>query len=173
MIPTHPAVPSESVDDAHVELAPTEAEAIEPAPSEQEVTPHISSVQSQPIEAKKRGQRKSLTSARRELSEKEFSSPAVLKLILDDLDRLEEDKSELASFREEYHRVDKAVAVLTEKFKTNVALEVLSLGSITVGAAAIGYAPNVWNAGGVTPYLLLAFGVLLVASGIGAKAVKI
>lgn len=172
MVSTSSGELTEPVEDAPVEQAPTEPETSDSVAADQNAT-GSAPPKAQPVQAKKRGQRKSFTSARRELSEKEYSSPAVLKLVLDDLDRLEDDKTELANFRDEFHRVDKSLAVLNEKIKSNLAQEVLSLGCITVGAAAIGYAPNVWAAGGVTPFLFLSFGVLLVGSGIGAKAVKL
>ncbi|KQV51334.1 hypothetical protein [Duganella sp. Root336D2] len=124
-----------------------------------------------PEPTKGRVRRKALGSLRRELSDKELLSPAVQKLLLDEIDRLEEDNTELAGYRSRFHEADKKSAILEQKQATSNAHEIISLACVTVGGAALGYAPSVWSSqptGGIA----LAFGVLLVISGIVAKAVK-
>lgn len=122
-------------------------------------------------QSKGRGRRKALSSARRELSEKELSSSAVQKLLLDEIDRLEDENVELSGYRGRFYEVDKKAAVLEQKGKISIAYEVISLACITIGAAALGYAPAVW-ANQPTGYISIAFGLVLVVCGIVAKAVK-
>jgi uncharacterized membrane protein YcjF (UPF0283 family) len=122
-------------------------------------------------QAKGRGKRRAFSSARRELNEKELSSTAVIKLLMDDIDRLEDEKSELASFRGKYHDADKKNSVLEQKSKINITEEIVSITCLAVGAAAIGYAPNAWNAQ-PTGYFLLTFGALLIIGGVVAKVAK-
>lgn len=124
-----------------------------------------------PEPTKGKVRRKALTSLRRELSDKELLSPAVQKLLLDEIDRLEEDNTELAGYRSRFHDADKKAAILQQKQTTSIAHEIISLSCITVGGAAIGYAPSVW-ASQPTGGVALAFGVVLVLGGIVAKAVK-
>lgn len=115
--------------------------------------------------------RKALASIGRELSDKELLSPAVQKFLLDEVDRLEEDNTELAGYRSRFHDADKKVAVLQQKQTTSIAHEIISLSCITVGGAALGYAPSIWSSQ-PTGFIALAFGVVLVFGGIVAKAVK-
>lgn len=120
---------------------------------------------------KGKARRKALSSLRRELSDKELLSPAVQKLLLDEIDRLEEENTELAGYRSQFHSADKDAAVLRQKQATSIAHEIISMSCITVGGAALGYAPSVWVAQ-PTGAIALAFGVVLVFGGIVAKAVK-
>ena len=120
---------------------------------------------------KGKARRRALASLRRELSDKELLSPAVQKLLLDEIDRLEEDNTELGGYRSRFHEADKKAAVLQQKQTISIAQEIISLSCITVGGAALGYAPSVWSSqptGGIA----LAFGVVLVMGGIIAKASK-
>ncbi|MFY7867161.1 hypothetical protein [Roseateles sp.] len=117
------------------------------------------------------GQRRALSALRRELDDKEFSSPAVQRLLVDEIERLEAEVRELVSFRERYFQSERRAAVLEQKGKDNNAFEILSLTCITVGGAAIGYAPNVWTVG-ASGWVALGLGGLLVVGGVVAKAVK-
>lgn len=122
-----------------------------------------------PAEPKKSHSRRALTTARRELSDKELLSPVIPKMLLDEIDRLEEDKTELAGFRNRFYDADKKVAVLEQKQKIDIAQEIVSLTCLTIGGAALGYAPSVW-ASQPTGAIALGFGIVLVLGGIIAKA---
>lgn len=115
--------------------------------------------------------RQSLASARRELSEKELASPAVIKLLLDDIDRLEDENTALSDYRSKYHDTDRKLAVLEQKNKQSKAHEVIAVACQIVGAAALGYVPAAWSTQ-PTGAICLIFGVLLVGGGLVAKAVK-
>lgn len=123
-------------------------------------------------QTKGKGKRKAFSSVRRELNEKESSSTAALKLALDDIDRLEEEKSELAGYRSRFHEADKKCAILDQKLSFNTAQEILSGACLAVGSAAVGYAPAAWLHQ-PSGYIFLALGIILIVGGIAAKAIKL
>lgn len=139
------------------------------APEDQEPP----SVFSQPVPepAKGRSSRKALSTLRRELSNKELLSPAVLKLLLDEIERLESEHGELSGFRTRFHDADKRAAILEQKNSINIGQEIISTACITVGGALLGYAPSVW-ANQPTGVLSLISGAILVVLGIVAKVVR-
>ena len=111
--------------------------------------------------------RKAFSKLRRELSEEELNSPAVQKLLLDNLDQLENMNFELEIYEENFHIVDKEKAVLQEKLKSSQSSEILYTFTLTIGAAIIGLAPTFWATGyGV---LVIIVGFLLVMGGIISK----
>jgi hypothetical protein len=115
--------------------------------------------------------RRALSRLKRELSDDDLASPGVQKLLLDSLERIEEENAGLKSLREKYHQADKQNGVLEEKLKTSTSVEIVSMGSLAVGAAALGYAPSAW-ASQPTGWIALSFGVVLTAFGIAAKVVR-
>lgn len=116
--------------------------------------------------------RQSFRQVRRELTEEELSSPAAQRLILDELDRLEEENSELKGISRKFHEVDKRASVLDEKLKRHTALDILSSAALAAGALALGYAPKVWAVDNATGPIFLVIGVLLITGGIWSKAVR-
>ena len=116
--------------------------------------------------------RQSFRQVRRELTEEELTSPAAQRLILDDLDRLEEDNNTLEKFRGKYHEVDKKSSILEEKLKRHNALDILSSAALVAGSLSIGYAPKVWDAETATGPVFLVIGIILIAGGIWSKAVR-
>lgn len=126
---------------------------------------------SAPDPTKAPSHRRSFTSLPRELSGKEFLSPAVVKLLYDDIERLERDNVELSGFKNRFHETDKRVAVLEQKLQMNLGSEIISIACLTVGAAALGYAPNLW-ASQPAGAIVLGFGVVLLGAGLYAKKVQ-
>ena len=139
------------------------------APEDQEPAGSTPPTGAEPTKLKFR--RKALSTLRRELSDKELLSPAVQKLLLDEIDRLEGENTELAGYRSRFHEADKQSAILAQKHRVSISQEVISMSCITVGGAALGYAPSIWSVQ-PTGALSLAFGVVLVLGGIVAKVVK-
>lgn len=138
--------------------------------SEHEVQPEeTGAVASQSPIAKSR---RALSGLKRELTSEELNSSGAQKLLLEELDRLREENDDLRGSEDEFHRVDKELAVLKEKQKRNVAAELISGSCLTIGAAALGYAPAVWSTQH-SGWIALAFGIVLVAGGIAAKAIKL
>jgi hypothetical protein len=115
--------------------------------------------------------RRSFSKLPRELSEKELASPAVQKMLVDEIERLETECDELSSYRPKFHDADKRAAILEEKFKGKISIDILQTGCLTVGAAALGYAPSI-TTGQPSAWMIAIFGVVLVIAGLTAKAVK-
>lgn len=116
--------------------------------------------------------RRAFSNLRRELSDEELSSPAVQRLLLDDIDRLEKDNGSLSDYQTSYYEADKKVAVLNEKLKTNIAQEVTFGVCLTIGAALIGFAPSLWLPDKPHGWVSVALGVILIIGGIASKVVK-
>lgn len=114
--------------------------------------------------------RRSFSRARRELTEDELSHGAVQKIMLDELDRLDAENGDLKKIVDQYYAADKQVAVLTEKQKKSNSSEIIYGGLMTVGSAALGYAPTA-GANGSLDGIILIFGFILVGSGIASKVV--
>lgn len=115
--------------------------------------------------------RKSFSKLRRELTDEELASPAVQRMLLDEIERLDDALIAHRQYRENFHTCDKRLGVLQEKFKSKISIEIIHAVCIAVGGAAIGYATSNWAvqpAGG----LALAFGALLLVAAFIAKAVK-
>jgi hypothetical protein len=108
---------------------------------------------------------------KRELSDDELSSPGVQKLLLDYLAQADVEISTLKSFRDRFHEADKKNGVLEEKLKTSTAYEVVSIGSLSVGAAAVGYSPSLWFSTLHGGPIALTFGAVLILVGIVAKVI--
>lgn len=115
--------------------------------------------------------RRSLSNVRRELSEDELKSPAVQRMLIDEIERLERENVDLRDFRDKYYESDKRASILVEKDKERQSVQVVFVVCLTVGAALLGYAPSLWNnqPGGM---LSIIFGVVLIAGGIVSKVVK-
>jgi Ca2+-dependent lipid-binding protein len=114
--------------------------------------------------------RKAFSKLRRELSDDELNSPAVQKLLLDNLDELENWNFELETFQDRFHEADKAKAILEEKIKSIQSSEILYTFTLTIGAAIMGLAPTFWITG--YGWLIIAVGFLLVIGGLISKFAK-
>jgi hypothetical protein len=115
--------------------------------------------------------RQALTKIRRELSEEELASPAVQRLLVDELERIERENQQLLSFREKYFVSDKQVAILEERLKKSLAGEIVFGACLAVAGASLGYVPAVWSHQ-PTGYLALGFGVVVLAIGVAARIVQ-
>ena len=115
--------------------------------------------------------RRAFTNVRRELSDEELSSPAIQRMLIDDIERLEKEKFELIECREKYHEADKRASILQEKVNRSVTQEIVFAVCLTVGAASLGYAPSVWSAQ-PTGWISIAFGLILIGGGIASRMVK-
>jgi hypothetical protein len=108
---------------------------------------------------------------KRELSDDDLNSPGVQKLLLEYLAQAEEEVVSLKSFQDKYHEADKKNGVLEEKLKVDVAAEVLSTGTIAVGAAALVYGSSEWSHQPIGA-IAVAFGAVLTLVGILAKVIR-
>lgn len=108
--------------------------------------------------------RKALSNVRRELSEEELKSPAVQRMLLDELERLETEVGDLRVFKDSFYSADKDAAVLRERLRASVARD----SGLAIGAAILGLAPSLWSSqpiGGI----VVALGVALVVFALLAK----
>jgi hypothetical protein len=108
---------------------------------------------------------------RRELSEEELGSAAVQRLLLDEVERLERQVIELKSYEDHYHALDKRAAILEQHVKKSLASEIIFGVCLCVGAAAVGYAPAVWNHQ-PSGYLSIVFGLILIIGGTISRLVQ-
>ena len=83
----------------------------------------------------------------RELTEQDLENPAVPKLLLNEIDRLEIENEEHKHYMERFHEADKKVAVLEEKGKTILALDISFGGCLTIGALILGQVLPLWSQG--------------------------
>lgn len=115
--------------------------------------------------------RQSLSRVRRELSEEELASPAVQRLLVEEVERLERDCVDLREYRDRYHAAEKEAEILEERSKKSLSGEIIFGVCLSVGAAAIGYAPAVW---GQPPsgQIAIVFGVVLIMAGIVSRIVQ-
>jgi hypothetical protein len=109
--------------------------------------------------------RQSLSRVRRELSEDELASPAVQRLLIEEIERLEHESIELKEYRDHFHEADKRAAILEEKSKRSIAGEIIFGTCLSAGAAALGYAPAVWKHPPTGPVAIV-FGLVLIITGI-------
>jgi hypothetical protein len=119
----------------------------------------------------KRKGRRAFRKVTRELSDADLANPAVQRLLLDELDRLESVAEDAIEIRKNYHEADKQVAVLQVKQQINLSFEIISSGCLAVGSATLGYARYLWDSP-PSGYFALLFGGALIAIGIAAKVVK-
>lgn len=116
------------------------------------------------------GGRRSLARVRREMNDDELAQPAVQKMMMDELERLDQERADLLLYRDRFAEADKRCAILAEKLKPKVAADVFFGGCNTIGAIMVGLAPSAWSVG-ILGYASLGLGVALVGVGIAAKVI--
>ncbi len=112
----------------------------------------------------------------RELSTEELTQSGTAKMMVASLDRLDEEVEELKDYRERYHDASRTAAVLEVRLsalrRQSVTQEVVSTGSLVIGAALIGFVPSLKD----QPEQMtaaLAFGTILILGGIVAKVTRL
>ena len=100
-----------------------------------------------------------------------MSATGVQKLLVAEIDRLEEENRELKEVGREFSDSQRRIGVLEEKLKSHTALDVISGVCISVGGVALGAIPSLSS---VQPYGLFAIGVgvILIAGGFLSQVVK-
>jgi len=117
----------------------------------------------------------------RSISEEDLKSPAIQRILLSEVDKLESKAfglesslkasvSEFNNLRDKFHLVDKDKSILDEKLKTNKAQEVLYSFCLTSGSIIIGLAKTVWEQG--LGGIFLALGLFLIIGGLITKIIK-
>lgn len=106
-----------------------------------------------------------LQRARRDLSEDEISSPATLRFLIDEIERLDKENSLLESFRSQFHQKDKETSILSERMMKDDTVKSLSSVCLAVGSAGLGAAPSyipLTSAG----YVFLGLSAVLIVAGL-------
>jgi hypothetical protein len=117
----------------------------------------------------------------RSITEDDLKAPAVQRILLSEVDKLESKTYSLEtslkesilannSLRDMFHTVDKEKSILEEKLKTNKAQEVLYSFCLTSGSIIIGLSKIVWNQG--LGGIFLALGLFLIIGGLVTKIIK-
>lgn len=106
---------------------------------------------------------------RRDLSEEELKSPGTQKMLLSDLDRLEEEVNDLRKYQEDFHKSDKEKAILQEKLNSSLSKEILYSVAISLGATLIGLSPSIWSTTNNYGEIILTCGIVLVVGGLISK----
>ncbi|WP_213948808.1 hypothetical protein [Luteibacter sp. dw_328] len=124
---------------------------------------------SEPENAPVRKAQSALGKIDRSLSQKEWSSPGVQKMLLANLERLEAETQNFAEVRKAFHEVDKKAAVLEEKFKVHTSLEIITMSTLAGGAFFLGFAPSLWPKEPVLCFIVIGVGIVLTVAAIIAK----
>jgi hypothetical protein len=125
-----------------------------------------------PVEAQVPKTRKALSRLTRELTEEDLATPGVQKMLIEELERAEEENTQLKNFREKFHAADRDNAVAKQKLRGWSSMEMISTACIAVGAAALAYAPEAGKHG-QDGWVAVAFGAVLTIIGIVAKVIKL
>jgi hypothetical protein len=104
--------------------------------------------------------RDAFAKVRGELTEEEFASPVVSRMLLDRISDLRSQLQEEKPFRARFHQADKERAVLEEKFKTRISSEVMFGVCLSAGSVLISVAPTL-PATSHFPTILLWTGIIL------------
>jgi hypothetical protein len=96
------------------------------------------------------GRRSSFRDIRRQLTDEELKQTGAQKLIIEDFERAASECDVLRGYIQRYHEADKQVAVLTEKLKINVVMEILYAMGLAIGGAMISFAPSLTTEKGDT-----------------------
>jgi serine phosphatase RsbU (regulator of sigma subunit) len=134
-----------------------------------ELQPEETGASPSPLPENKVG--RALSRLKRELTDEELATPGVTKMLLEELERRRDENSELQSFRDRFYNADKELSIANEKLKNNFSGEIISTACLAVGAAALVYAPVVWDEQ-PSGWIALIFGAVLTLGGIAAKAVR-
>jgi hypothetical protein len=99
----------------------------------------------------------------RELSDTDLSNPSISRLLIAQIDSLEQDKSSLKVYETEYHKKDKELAKYIIKSNKNIAFEILSQFSLTLGGGLLSVSTlDFSNPVIINNYIFLIFGGLLI-----------
>jgi hypothetical protein len=107
---------------------------------------------------------------RREISEEDLASPAVQRILLGEVDKLQSQVALLEITESNFHMVNIKSAVLEEKLKAVNSHEVLYSLSLSIGSVIIGLSSMVWDKG--YGWIAIAVGSVLVVGGIVSRVIK-
>jgi len=107
---------------------------------------------------------------RKNLSEKDLSTPAARRFLIAEIERLDQQCVEHQGFVQKFHDQRVTIATLTESAKISTWKEILSGACLAVGAAGLGAAPGYFSIPGAVSYGIVFFGISLFLVGIGVAS---
>ena len=123
----------------------------------------------QPVAARKT--RQAYSKVRRELNEEEMLTPAVHRLLVNDIDRLEEEVGDLRHFRDDFYKCAEERAVLKGARNQQLAVQIVKDVCFATGGWLTGMSQGLWNN---PPYgtVVLLTGFALIICGIVCRIVE-
>jgi len=112
------------------------------------------------------GKRFALSELRRTLTEEELKNPGVIKLILDELARVDTECDSFRGYVDRFHDADKKAAVLEEKQKAVTSIEIAYGVGMALGGAVIGLSPSFWGKESQGIIALVVGAVLIIGAAI-------
>lgn len=112
------------------------------------------------------------TNIQREISEQDLQTPAVQRILLGEVDKLQNKVDSLELVQNQFHNIDKKAAILEEKLKSTNAHEILYTFSLTIGSVIIGLSPTLWSTKNNHGIIALIVGAILIVGGIASKVIK-
>ena len=113
--------------------------------------------------------RLSLSKSRRELTDEELQQSGVRLMLLDEVDRLDEEVHRLTEYEDKYHLADKQVGVLKEQGRKRTAVDIVYTVCVGIGVGLLMLSPTLPEP---LPWLAAALGFVLLVSGITAKGMS-
>jgi hypothetical protein len=117
------------------------------------------------------GRRTAFRNLRRQLADDELAQTGTQKLLLELLERTDEECETLKDFRDRYHMETLRNAAFSERIRTVNAIEVAYGSGLALGAAAVGVAPVFWDHQ-PDGWICLIFGFLFMAAAIVVRVIK-
>jgi hypothetical protein len=106
----------------------------------------------------------------RELTDEDLRNPAVQKLLLNEIDKLEIIQAKYEDLQNNFHIVDKEKSILEEKLKVNASNEIiysfcLAAGSAILSLATLSQLQGLW-------WIFVVVGSILIIGGILSKFIR-
>lgn len=106
----------------------------------------------------------------RELSENDLSNPSVSRMLLDRIDSLENQNTQLKKYEIDFHKVDKEKSVLEEKQKRSVYSEILSQFCLTLAGGLLTLSTlDFANPIKINNIVFLIFGIIMIVGSLFAS----
>lgn len=117
------------------------------------------------------GRRQAFRDIRRQLTDEDLANPGVQRIILDELERADEQCEVLQTYVNRFHDADKRAAILEVSARNQRAIDVFFGVGVGLGGTLMGLAASVWQEGWLG-LIVLAVGIVLVLGAVVARAVK-
>lgn len=114
------------------------------------------------------GSRSAFRDIRRQLSEDDLKQPGVQKIIIEDFERAEAECERLREYEKRYHEKSTEAAILAEKLKSNIALEIVTGATLAVGGAIASFA-SLFPGDSAKFWASLLIGIVLIVASTTAK----